>query len=238
MGFWDKPGWKGPQELSCQTSSSNKDSYSSDQVTLTFMCPSLEKFLGLYSSEQVLFPQILFSGQVLLSSGFPLTLLQFDSVLLVLGGTLKLWLNMFLSVESKPTCLGVECPFLPTRWAAGAVNHRAADLSAVTCLSAQGWAVDPVIPLEKARKGGRWRGIERLSFNMDFKRSRMLKVRSFSLCPYLLTLVQLLTKGWDSNSNKSVVPAFLRKDRMKEMVKFSLVEIFGFCCHSFPSEVR
>lgn len=102
------------------------------------MCPSLEKFLGLYSSEQVLFPQILFSGQVLLSSGFPLTLLQFGSVLLVLRGTLKLWLNMFLSVESKPTCLGAEYPFLPTRWAAGAVNHRAADLSAVTCLSALG----------------------------------------------------------------------------------------------------
>lgn len=34
------------------------------------------------------------------------------------------------------------------------------------------------------------------------------------------------------NSDKSVIPAFLTKDHMKEMAKFSLVEIFGFCCHS------
>lgn len=87
-------------------------------------------------SEQVLFPQIVFSGQVLGSSGLPLTLLQLDSVLLVLGGTLKLWLKMLLSVELKPTCLGPECPFLTPAWAAG--NHRAAHLSAGTCLTAQG----------------------------------------------------------------------------------------------------
>lgn len=51
------------------------------------MWPSLENVLGFGSSERVLFSQILFSGQVLLSSDLLLTLLQFDSVLLVLGGT-------------------------------------------------------------------------------------------------------------------------------------------------------
>lgn len=82
------------------------------------MWPSLENVLGLSSSEQVPFPQILFSGQVLHSSGLPLTLLQLDSVLLVLGGALKLCLSMFLNVELKPTCLGPEYPSLTPVWAA------------------------------------------------------------------------------------------------------------------------
>lgn len=51
--------------------------------------------------------------------------------------------------------------------------QRAADLSTGTCLSAQGGDVDALIPLEEARKRGKWRGIEKPSLNSNFKRNNV-----------------------------------------------------------------
>lgn len=54
-------------------------------------------------------------------------------------------------------------------------NHRAADPSAGTCLSAQGSDVEAVIPLEEARKKKKMEGNRKAIFDQWFQKKQKVK---------------------------------------------------------------